>query len=58
MVSNVGTEFSHIFSMTDCSLYISKRADKENLFANQKVPSLVIISFILMTFMCDSGVIL
>ena len=30
----------------------------ENLFANQNVPSLVIISFILMTFMFDSGVIL
>ena len=28
-----------------CSLYISSGADKENLFANQKVPSLVIISF-------------
>ena len=35
-------------------LYISWGADKENLFANQKVPSLVIISFILMTLMCDS----
>ena len=33
-------------------------ADKENLFANHKVPSLVTISFILMTLMCDSGVIL
>ena len=33
-------------------------ADKENLFVNQKVSSLVIISFILTTLMCDSGVIL
>ena len=40
------------------SLYISKGADKENLFANQKVPSLVIISFILMTLKWDSGEIL
>ena len=39
-------------------LYISWGADKKNLFANQKVLSLVIISFILMTLMCDSGVML
>ena len=38
--------------------YISWGADKENLFANQKVPSLVIISFIFMILMWDSGVIL
>ena len=30
----------------------------EILFTNQKFLSLVIISFILMTLMCDSGVIL
>ena len=30
----------------------------ENLFANQNVPSLVTISFILMSLTCDSGVIL
>ena len=38
-----------------CSLYISKGADKENLSNNQE---LVIISFILMTLMFHSGVIL
>ena len=30
----------------------------ENLFTDQKLLSLVIISFILMTTMCDSGLIL
>ena len=33
-------------------------ADKENLFVNQKVSSLVTISFILTALMCDSGVML
>ena len=41
-----------------CSLYISLCASKENLFNNQEVLQLIIISFILMTLMCDSGVIL
>ena len=41
-----------------CSLYISWNADKENLFNNQEIYKLVIISFILMTLMFDSGVIL
>ena len=38
-------------------LYISWGADKENLFSNQKIPSLVTISFILITLMCNSEVI-
>ena len=33
----------------------SKEADKENLFSNQKLFWLVIISLILMTLMCGSG---
>ena len=41
-----------------CFLYISKGADKKNLFTNQELVSLVIISLILMTLMCDSGMIL
>ena len=41
-----------------CSLYISGNADKENLFKNQELYKLVIISFILMTLMFDSGVML
>ena len=41
-----------------CSLYISECAGKENLFNNQEVLQLIIISFTLMTLMCDSGVIL
>ena len=30
-------------------------ADKKNLFDNQKPLKLVIISFIMLTLMCDSG---
>ena len=41
-----------------CSPKISKEADKENLFHNQELLKMVIISSILMTFMFDSGVIL
>ena len=37
-------------------LYISLGADKENFFNNQELLYLVIISFILVTLMCDSGV--
>ena len=40
-----------------CSLFISYGADKENLFNNQELPKLLIISFILVTLMCDLGVI-
>ena len=36
--------------------YISKEADEENLFNNQELLKLVIISSILMTCMFDSGV--
>ena len=41
-----------------CSQNISKEADKENLFHNQELLKMVIISSILTTFMFDSGVIL
>ena len=41
-----------------CSLYISKVTDEENLFNSQELLFFVIISFILMTVMCDSGVML
>ena len=40
------------------SLYNSSGIDKENLFDNQELPKLVIISFILITFTYDSSVIL
>ena len=40
------------------SLYNSSGTDKENLFDNQELPKLVIISFILITFTYDSRVIL
>ena len=40
------------------SLYISWTVDKENLFKNQELYKLVIISLILVTLMFDSGVIL
>ena len=41
-----------------CSLHISLHAGKENLFNNQELLQLVIISFILMTLMFVLGVIL
>ena len=41
-----------------CSVSISWGADKKNLFNNQVLFKLVIISFILMTLMFESGVIL
>ena len=41
-----------------CSQYISLCAGKENLFNNQEVPQFIIIAFILMTLMFDSGEIL
>ena len=40
------------------SLYISYIAKKENLFNNQELLGLVIFSFILVTLLCDLGVIL
>ena len=46
-----------IFS-TCCSPYISWCAGKENLFNNQEVLQLIIISFIFMTLMLDLGIIL
>ena len=39
-------------------LYISYGADKENLFNNQELLLLVVISFILVPLIFDSGVIL
>ena len=39
------------------SLYISYSAKKENLFNNQELLGLVIFSFILVTLLCDLGVI-
>ena len=45
-------------SSPHCSSYIYKGADKENLFAKKKFPSLVTISFMFMTVMCNSGEIL
>ena len=37
------------------TLYISKDADKENLFNNQELLSLVIVSSILVALKCDWG---
>ena len=53
-----------LYTLTSvCKFFIlfsvqSKEADKENLFSNQKLFWLVIISLIPMTLMCGSGVIL
>ena len=41
-----------------CSLYIYQGAERENLFNSQGLHWLVIIFFILMTLMCNAGVIL
>ena len=41
-----------------CFLYTSNVTKKDYLFQNQEPLQLVIIVFILVTFMCDSGVIL
>ena len=41
-----------------CSLYISYCAGKENLFNNQEFLQLIVISFVLVTWMFDSEVIL
>ena len=38
-----------------CSLYISYDTNKENLFNNQELLWLVIVSFIFVTLMCESG---
>ena len=40
------------------SLFIFKGVDRENFFSNQELFLLQIVSFILMTSMCDSEVIL
>ena len=51
-------DYKHnVFSIYS-SLYNSWGADSENLFNNQELLSLVIISFILVTFRFDSGLIL
>ena len=51
------TPYDHYLCSPYCSLYISSGADMENLFSNQKLLLLLIITFILVTFMLDSGVI-
>ena len=51
--------FNHQFTYSPyCSPYISHDADKENSSNDQELLQLVIILFILMTLMFDSGVIL
>ena len=50
-------EHQYVFSPY-CSLYISLDPDNKNLLKNQEFLCLDIISFITMTLICDSGVIL
>ena len=50
---NISTHILH----TVLCIFPSYRVDKENLFNNQKFLLLVIISFILVAFMCESRVI-
>ena len=47
-------KYLYVYSPS-CSLYISYGADKENLFNNQELLKFVIISFILVTLIIDSG---
>ena len=49
--------FMYLYS-THCFLYISDSTDEESLFDNQEFVKLMIISFILMTLICDCEVIL
>ena len=49
---------SFIMYILFCSLYISKVTDEDNLFNSQELLFFVFISFILVTVMCDSGLIL
>ena len=53
MTSPHPTFSPHISIFSTLFSGISKGADKENLWTDQKLLSLVIISFILMTLMCD-----
>ena len=46
------------FSSLSFARHVTRGVDKENWFKNQELLLLVIICFLLMTFMCDSGVIL
>ena len=57
MVINLRTRLVNLLHPKICSLHIFRGADKENLFKNQELLQLVIISFILVTLMFDSGVI-
>ena len=51
------TPLNHLASSLYSSPYTSLSADKENLFNNQELLLLAIISFILVRLMCDSGMI-
>ena len=50
--------FFSFFYLVSLLAILNPGSDKENLFNNQKLLLLVIISFILMTLMFDSGVML
>ena len=52
------TPLNQLASSLHRSPYTSLSADKENLFNNQELLLLAIISFILVRLMCDSGMIL
>ena len=53
LLPNIDIDILHTVSFCN-----SSGTDKENLFDNQELPKLVIISFILITFAYDSRVIL
>ena len=55
---DIGIQYQQNIQQLYCSLYISHGTDKEKLFNNQSICNLVIISFILMILLFDSGGIL
>ena len=57
MLGTISVPFYIYFVGDAYQLWTAKFGFQENLFTNQKLLSLVIISFILITLTCDSGVI-
>ena len=50
-------KYQHAYS-PHCSLYIPYGTNQEDLYNNQKLPQILMISFNLVTYKCDSAVII
>ena len=58
LVNPLNPKYEYTYS-PNCSLYIPKRmTNKENLFKNQELLYLVNIAFLLVTLLCDLGMIM